>query len=683
MLTHIHHSEFGNRERDTLEQISVSVDYLIKYQNNHGYGQLLSLIKRSRQMVLTYLADPSRKACPYEGTWIKTDKRGIPCWLGRFKEGESLADPKLVKYTLTLLFLSRWLSFDGKADYTIIENTEKAELNHDFVSFLRSKENPYANLPKKFRVGRILFHSSTKAGPNGPAMMNSLLDIFPMEQGYRETLVKIIDIIDQSSPLKVPLTDDELINSRLSSGKLVPRKICPINDKEGKVRLIAIPDYWTQAVMKPIHQGINTLLKSLYTDCTYNQNHFKDALDPYFNGQTFYSIDLKSATELMPSNWQAEVLKWVSESTELGDLWLSLMTEYPWSREDDSPLYFKRGQPMGVYASWPLMALTHHLIYRWSLIKCGILELTEPYFLLGDDMLIIGDKNFKAYQWGIEQTKMILNKEKTFSSKNFFEFAKRFFLKGVEVSPFPIGALLSSNGSPSVMSVAIDNAFTKSWLLNLITDEATRKRLFLDLILVLDPSAPWRRARELEKVIGLTSILRWVIRPETQTPLLGNLFSSLSCNMKKASRIEFLQYYLTFFLQKEAKDHLTESLRSCWIIQDHLFSSPLKRNPKLIGYHPAGGLILSNRREISDLQQDLLSSFEGGPGVNLQNLLDAAIRPVPTHKALYRANDKGSTRRAQILGHLARDLDKVFVGVVPKSLQLWYDEVSVARQGTV
>jgi hypothetical protein len=40
---------------------------------------------------------------------------------------------------------------------------------------------------------------------------------------------------------------------------------------------------------------------------------------------------------------------------------------------------------------------------------------------------------------------------KTHSSKNFYEFAKRIFYNGVEVSPFPISALKECGKSVSML----------------------------------------------------------------------------------------------------------------------------------------------------------------------------------------------------------------------------------------
>lgn len=62
----------------------------------------------------------------------------------------------------------------------------------------------------------------------------------------------------------------------------------------------------------------------------------------------------------------------------------------------------------------------------------------------------------------IDLCQMQLNVSKTFKSKDLFEFAKRFFYKGQEISPFPVGAVLSADGSLPAIAVAIDNAFAKS-----------------------------------------------------------------------------------------------------------------------------------------------------------------------------------------------------------------------------
>jgi len=84
--------------------------------------------------------------------------------------------------------------------------------------------------------------------------------------------------------------------------------------------------------------------------------------------------------------------------------------------------------------------------------------------LLGDDLLLVGDDLHDAYSEVVEQAHMILNKSKTFRSNRLCEFSKRFFLNSVEVSPFPVGAVLASHSDIARVAVALDNAFAKSWL---------------------------------------------------------------------------------------------------------------------------------------------------------------------------------------------------------------------------
>lgn len=104
--------------------------------------------------------------------------------------------------------------------------------------------------------------------------------------------------------------DESLIPEEVSyvkdRSKRRQRRLQEINDKEGKVRIIAMGDYWTQLSLKPLHTALNGVLQSIREDCTFNQSRFKDLLK--YSGESFYSIDLKSATDLMPANWQAEVL---------------------------------------------------------------------------------------------------------------------------------------------------------------------------------------------------------------------------------------------------------------------------------------------------------------------------------------------------------------------------------------
>jgi hypothetical protein len=107
-----------------------------------------------------------------------------------------------------------------------------------------------------------------------------------------------------------------------------------------------------------------------------------------------------------------------------------------------------------------MMALTHHLIIRFAASRKGIRR--PKYAVLGDDALIVGDELFSSYKEVCDSLNMQVNLSKTFRSAILFEFAKRFFYNGKEISAFPIGAIATSHCDMSKLAVAYDNALAKS-----------------------------------------------------------------------------------------------------------------------------------------------------------------------------------------------------------------------------
>lgn len=50
------------------------------------------------------------------------------------------------------------------------------------------------------------------------------------------------------------------------------RKLSIVKDTEGKSRIIAIGDYWSQTALKPLHDLLMRILKKLSSDMTYGQS---------------------------------------------------------------------------------------------------------------------------------------------------------------------------------------------------------------------------------------------------------------------------------------------------------------------------------------------------------------------------------------------------------------------------
>jgi len=105
------------------------------------------------------------------------------------------------------------------------------------------------------------------------------------------------------------------------------------------------------------------------------------------------------------------------------------------------------GQPMGLYSSWPAMALTNHVMVRLAAVKVG-LEKFSDYMILGDDIVIFNKNVAKTYQRLLKFIGVETNKFDSVegSSDHSFEMAKRLFRKGQEIGPLPYRQMHSAFG---------------------------------------------------------------------------------------------------------------------------------------------------------------------------------------------------------------------------------------------
>lgn len=84
---------------------------------------------------------------------------------------------------------------------------------------------------------------------------------------------------------------------------------------------------------------------------------------------------------------------------------------------------YEVGQPMGAYSSWAMLALTHHVLVRYSARLVGIHNF-QGYALLGDDIVIANDKVASSYLDVMKTLGVKINLSKSVQSFDFAEFAK-------------------------------------------------------------------------------------------------------------------------------------------------------------------------------------------------------------------------------------------------------------------
>lgn len=238
----------------------------------------------------------------------------------------------------------------------------------------------------------------------------------------------------------------------------------------GKIRVVAMVDCFTQWLLYPLHRFIfDKILRVIPQDGTYKHIAPVEKLIGVMRERGLsecFSYDLSAATDRLPVSIQ-ELLLRVFTSVDFAFHWRKLLTERDYALPSD---YIKRygrkglnsvryavGQPMGAYSSWAMLALTHHAIVQFAAFRTkrfsGWFDL---YAVLGDD-IVIGDRYVAAQYVEIMDTLGVkIGFSKSIVSKNLsIEFAKRFYYRGVEVTPLPLVGVgvswLGVSGVPEIV----------------------------------------------------------------------------------------------------------------------------------------------------------------------------------------------------------------------------------------
>jgi len=202
------------------------------------------------------------------------------------------------------------------------------------------------------------------------------------------------------------------------------------------------------------------MLRKLPTDGTYDQGAQANRIKSRA-GNEAESIDLSSATDRFPRVLQKILLK-VLVSEEFSEHWESLMTNRDFSF-DNRHVRYERGQPMGLYSSWAVFALTHHVLIGFAAFRKGIKSFAK-YAVLGDDVVIWDKVVSDEYKLLLSELDVPYSKDKSLTSdpSNIrIEFAKRLFLNGEEITPLSPSILMAGSKSIYDLFLVLETAVGK------------------------------------------------------------------------------------------------------------------------------------------------------------------------------------------------------------------------------
>jgi len=209
----------------------------------------------------------------------------------------------------------------------------------------------------------------------------------------------------------------------------------------GKRRIFAIGNYVNQRLLKPVHDWLMGVLRTLHTDGTFNQEL---PLDNLIGEQCCYCFDLKSATDRWPLQILFEVMQHcfgrAFASSVRSSLALNIF-EVPFVRKKNSAVCFVTGQPLGYYSSWPLFALSHHILVWWCAEQVHPGAKFDRYGVLGDDVVIADREVARVYEATLGRINVGISHQKSLISETgAAEFAKRFRVRGLKKDLSPVSA---------------------------------------------------------------------------------------------------------------------------------------------------------------------------------------------------------------------------------------------------
>jgi hypothetical protein len=193
-------------------------------------------------------------------------------------------------------------------------------------------------------------------------------------------------------------------------------------DQSLKVRWVASPLRSYQLMLKPMGDALFNLMRELPWDCTFDQQKGINKVQQWLReGRKCYSFDLKSSTDYLPLALQMMVFKQLSDDP----VWKELCALFHWvatgnyrCKEAGGLLRWYRGQPMGLYPSFPGLALGHAAIAHYA-SRTG----NGDFCILGDDIVIVGDSSAQLYRKVMETLGCQISEKKTFISNTTAEFA--------------------------------------------------------------------------------------------------------------------------------------------------------------------------------------------------------------------------------------------------------------------
>lgn len=215
-----------------------------------------------------------------------------------------------IRFLLSFLTISRTIFLKPTLDLsTIIEEGKEFTIDRKLVrSFIHQIQRICSknglNSQSFYRKPRFKnYHLSSKVGPLGVNTLSSCYEELKLlPEQLRESIYalggptlkdRMEQLLDHIEDINKFLPPHEEIKSSSF------RRISYFSDPDGKTRVIALGDYWSQTALKPVHDKLFRVLKNIPQDQTFDQAGGLEEL-AHLSDTTFFCLDLSAFTDRFP-----------------------------------------------------------------------------------------------------------------------------------------------------------------------------------------------------------------------------------------------------------------------------------------------------------------------------------------------------------------------------------------------
>lgn len=519
-----------------------------KLVKSRGKSNAIKILKDINSKFKFAAAGVKLEGNSFGGLWLKVDKRGLPKALRPLSRDLEL-HPNIVLLVVNYVYLLR-----DKPNYDIssIEDLPQNGLTQQHLDEFYNFAKRHLGKVRDIQETDKSCHMSVKAGPNGhAAIISSSIDTIAlnMSPGSHWMLKRSCELTgrvklwERFEKFTQSLLQVNLRNLKYPK-QITTAKLSFLSDKAGKTRVVYILNWWVQEVLKPLHDELFEYLRHHPSDATFRQREVVDIIKSWTaNGDAIYSFDLKSATDRWPWEHQLQAIK-AFAGDNWAEVWEYGMKRFtPYSYPHKRWVFYNTGQPMGAYASWASLALTHHLTIHY----CAWLVGEKPdYFVLGDDVVIKGHKVAKRYKEYLTFLGLTISEGKSITpdslrpNRSSAEFAKHLLTDGKDYTPispnllkeiwedhqwwkFPslLMEIKEVMGRPVLYKS--DSAFGMDPVVNLLYQTFTKKVQGRLAVILMTPDSIWSSLVNKEVSLDLTEGLTSYPNPWAKIPELSYL----------------------------------------------------------------------------------------------------------------------------------------------------------------